>query len=74
MINMRIKYKFKSDMNKISIMNKIMSPKENVLIHLADWKHDENNLKHQIGFLAQNLLDNSCMINFLRKNYRNLVI
>lgn len=47
-------------MNKISIMNKLISSKENVLIRLAEWKYDENYLKHQIGFLAQNLLDNSC--------------
>ena len=49
-------------MNKISIMNKIMSLNENVLMRLVEWKYDENNLKHQIGFLAQNLLDNSCNI------------
>jgi len=52
------------DMNKISIMSKLTASDENVLIRLAEWKFDENNLKHQIGFLAQNLLDNSC-------NYKN---
>jgi poly(3-hydroxyalkanoate) synthetase len=50
------------DMNKISIMNKLTSSEENVLIRLSEWKYDENNLKHQIGFLAQNLLDNSCKL------------
>ena len=41
-------------------MNKLTSAEENVLVRLSEWKYDENNLKHQIGFLAQNLLDNSC--------------
>ena len=50
-------------------MNKLTSSQENVLVRLSEWKYDENNLKHQIGFLAQNLLDNSCKLLFIQSVY-----
>ena len=45
----------------MSLLNE--QQEENILIYLSKWINDENNLKHQIGFLAQYLLDNTCNLN-----------
>jgi hypothetical protein len=46
--------------NKIAITKKLET--NNSLLKLCEWFNDKNALKHQIGFLAQYLLDNICKI------------
>jgi hypothetical protein len=37
-----------------------LSQAQNPLVVLAEWRSEKNTVKHQIGFLAEYLLDNIC--------------
>lgn len=48
-----------SSENKFTIMQ-YLSQDTNYLMELSKWQNDMNNLKRQIGFCSQFLLDNAC--------------